>query len=333
MKLSTFELGPLQLPVCGLDVGKSRRPGMAGSSHNNFSYCSSRNVTSLTSEHSLEHWTSTSGSKMFGLRLLCSAKKGAKSCRKDLQIAASMVGYREAPSCIFVGPIETAEKARLEALYQQARDSYYSGQPLIVDDMFDKVETQLRWHGSKLVLKYPRCSLKRFSAYADAEVDPSQMQALAAIWSVLLTAGVALAVGLPACTLSNACEAVLNAQVESHHVRVLSDSNRVLAMVTGFLIGAPVAKAAVKQLQGLWRGDLVALKGSCPNCGEEVYTFIRADESMKPRHETECHVCERRLVFHANIQRSKSGARQPWAYGRVYLVTKANQLAPDLKRQ
>lgn len=23
---------------------------------------------------------------------------------------------------------------------------------------------------------------------------------------------------------------------------------------------------------------------------------------MKPRHETECHVCERRLVFHANIQ-------------------------------
>lgn len=144
----------------------------------------------------------------------------------------------------------------------------------------------------------------------------------------------------------------------------------------------------------------------------QVYTFIRADESMKPRHETECHVCERRLVFHANIQvrvwlrtcwsrrwllldlyfatfllfcllwyqmkhvarvicnelqlemlcywgelvqdcqccqlgchwgthfqhiytlqRSKSGARQPWAYGRVYLVTKANQLAPDLKQQ
>lgn len=177
-------------------------------------------------------------------------------------------------------------------------------------------QTQLRWHGSKLVLKYPRCSLKRFSAYADAEVsfsnskyefagsrtmlglrivvedsrfmelakilqgrpvswtieilylstdtdtgvgvlisfgciqvDPSQMQALAAIWSVLLTAGVALAVGLPACTLSNACEAVLNAQVESHHVRVLSDSNRVLAMVTGFLIGAPVAKAAGTYLQ------------------------------------------------------------------------------------
>lgn len=119
MKLSTFEIGPLQLPVCGLDVGKSRKPGTAGSPHKYFSYCSSRNVTSLTSEHSLEHWISTSRSNMFGLRLLCSAKKGAKSCHNDLQIAASRVGYREAPSCIFVGPIETAEKARLEALYQQ----------------------------------------------------------------------------------------------------------------------------------------------------------------------------------------------------------------------
>jgi hypothetical protein len=46
----------------------------------------------------------------------------------------------EGLSCIFVGPIETAEKAHLEALYEQARDSYYSGQPLIGDAMFDKVE-------------------------------------------------------------------------------------------------------------------------------------------------------------------------------------------------
>lgn len=27
---------------------------------------------------------------------------------------------------------------------------------------------------------------------------------------------------------------------------------------------------AVGVLQGLWRNDLVALKGACPNCGEEV---------------------------------------------------------------
>lgn len=27
---------------------------------------------------------------------------------------------------------------------------------------------------------------------------------------------------------------------------------------------------AVGALQGLWKNDLVALKGVCPNCGEEV---------------------------------------------------------------
>jgi hypothetical protein len=43
-------------------------------------------------------------------------------------VSASMAGScTDVLSCIFVGPIETAEKARLEALHQQARDSYYSG--------------------------------------------------------------------------------------------------------------------------------------------------------------------------------------------------------------
>lgn len=27
---------------------------------------------------------------------------------------------------------------------------------------------------------------------------------------------------------------------------------------------------AVRVLKGLWRNDLTALKGDCPNCGEEV---------------------------------------------------------------
>lgn len=75
----------------------------------------------------------------------------------------------EGPSCIFVGPIETANQETLEALYRQARDAYYSGTPLIVDDMFDRIELKLRWYGSKYVVKYPRCSLLRQSTYADAQ--------------------------------------------------------------------------------------------------------------------------------------------------------------------
>nr|PNR62692.1 hypothetical protein PHYPA_001116 [Physcomitrium patens] len=248
---------------------------------------------------------------------------------KGLQFSvASMAGScSDAPSCIFVGPIETAEKTRLEALYQQARDSYYSGQPLVVDDMFDKVELQLRWHGSKLVLKYPRCSLRRFTAYADAEVDPSQMRALATVWSLLLAVGLGVAVGLPVLIATYM-------EFNSHEpgTFVLLYTNGAFLSLASFLVGAPIALAAMNQLQALGRGDLVALKGCCPNCGEEVYTFVKPDHSSsKVRHESECHICERQLVFQATLHPSKSGLGQPWAHGRVYLMTRANELAPARK--
>lgn len=40
-----------------------------------------------------------------------------------------------------------------------------------------------------------------------------------------------------------------------------------LSLLHLYLINCPFT---VKVLQGLWRNDLVALKGACPNCGEEV---------------------------------------------------------------
>lgn len=240
---------------------------------------------------------------------------------------------REGPSCVFVGPVETERKDRLEALYQQARDSYYRGQPLIVDDMFDKVEVRLRWYGSKLVLKYPRCSLKRLSAYADAEVDQSQLWTLASIWIMLLAIGIVVASGPPACALSKVCKGTVHLWFSSHAFSFTTEPlmavNGFIETAIGFSIGVPVATAAVGALQGLWRGDLVALKGSCPSCGEEVYAFVRTDDSLHPRHKTECHVCEHPLVFHAKVERSNTSLSWPWAYGRVYLVTRAKDLSPQ----
>lgn len=233
---------------------------------------------------------------------------------------------------MFVGPVETAQKDRLEALYQQARDSYYSGQPLIVDDMFDKVEVRLRWYGSKLVLKYPRCSLKRLSVYADAEVDNSQVMALASIWMIFLAVGLVTAVGPPACALSKVCKDAVHSHIFHRSLPFTSEvgvaMNVVIIMAVGLAIGIPVATAALGALEGLWRGDLVALKGSCPSCGEEVYAFIRADNSSHPRHKTECHVCEHPLVFHAKVERATSPHSRPWAYGRIYLVRRSKDLAP-----
>ncbi|XP_008784599.1 PGR5-like protein 1B, chloroplastic isoform X2 [Phoenix dactylifera] len=212
----------------------------------------------------------------------------------------------EGPSCLFVGPIETASKEMLEALYQQARDSYYSGSPLIVDDMFDKVELKLRVYGSKSVVKYPRCSLRRQSTYADAEEDPSQVFALASVWILLLVFGASAFLVPTIYTINLALKDASNSRDFLYNGRSPFESltmlNAILFIGLGYLIGYPVASASVQALQGLWRNDLVALKGSCPNCGEEVFAFVRAEKSKQQPHRAECHVCESALVFRTKVE-------------------------------
>ncbi|KAJ7012619.1 hypothetical protein NC653_002617 [Populus alba x Populus x berolinensis] len=123
----------------------------------------SRHVIELSSNNRASRtWGGGGGASFCWARISAMNSNGVSSTR---EVALSPEG----PSCIFVGPIETASQETLEALYCQARDAYYSGKPLIVDDMFDRVELKLRWYGSKSVVKYPRCSLRRQSTYSDAE--------------------------------------------------------------------------------------------------------------------------------------------------------------------
>ncbi|KAJ6315734.1 hypothetical protein OIU78_019077 [Salix suchowensis] len=224
--------------------------------------------------------------------------------------------HRKDPSCIFVGPIETASQETLEALYCQARDAYYSGKPLIVDDMFDRVE-------------YPRCSIRRHSTYSDAEDDISQAFALASIWIFFLT------IGSSACTLpiiytiglayQNAFGSGIAHGSQATIIGFLATVNGILFMAVGSLIGYPIASASVKVLQGLWRNDLVALKGACPNCGEEVFAFVKSDQSNDSPHRADCHVCESLLEFRTKVEQNTSRVGRQWVYGRIYLVSRRRQ--------
>ncbi|KAG9454705.1 hypothetical protein H6P81_007609 [Aristolochia fimbriata] len=230
----------------------------------------------------------------------------------------------EAPSCIFVGPVETASKDVLEALYRQARDSYYSGKPLIVDDMFDKIEQlKLRWYGSKSVIKYPRCSLRRQATYADAEEDPSQALALAGIWVLVLAFSSLGFLGPAFYFIGVAHQDADLSRFGSAKAALdlLTTINGFLFLALGSVIGYPIALASVRALQGLCNRDLVALKGSCPNCGEEVFAFVRAYQSNQSPHQADCHVCESSLQFRTKVEQSISRPGKPWVYGRIYLVS------------
>ncbi|GLT70798.1 hypothetical protein SLA2020_428580 [Shorea laevis] len=232
----------------------------------------------------------------------------------------------EGPSCIFVGPIETASKETLEALYLQARDAYYSGKPLIVDDMFDRVELKLRWYGSKSVVKYPRCSLRRQSAYADAEEDQSQVFALASIWVLFLVFGSSACVVPIIYNVGLAYQDAFGSGFSNGSqiplVELLATVNGILFMALGSVIGYPIASASVKVLQGLWKNDLVALKGACPNCGEEVFAFVKPDACNKSPHRADCHVCESLIEFRTKFEQSVSRLGRGWVYGRIYLVSR-----------
>ncbi|CAN6331129.1 unnamed protein product [Urochloa humidicola] len=243
--------------------------------------------------------------------------------RVGLRGVVAAAAAAEGPSCLYVGPIETASQEKLEALYHQARDSYYSGQPLIVDAMFDKVELKLRLYGSKSVVKYPRCSLIWQSTYADAEEDQSMFMALSSIWISLLLFGTSAFLVPSLYTLSLAFGDVFGARHLLYGANSLDSITRVndLALVgLGYLVGYPIASASVGALRGLLSNNLVALKGSCPNCGEQVFAFVKTDKSTRAPHRAECHVCECPLEYRTKIEKSLSGPRRSWVYGRVYLV-------------
>ncbi|KAM0026012.1 putative PGR5-like protein [Helianthus debilis subsp. tardiflorus] len=186
----------------------------------------------------------------------------------------------------------------------QAQDSYYSGKPLIVDYMFDRVELQLWWYGSKYAVKYPRCSLRQQSTYADAQEDPSQVFALASVWLLFLV------IGSSACLVPvvyTSCQ-VFNDAIDSEFspaatvLEFIAMINGMLVMMLGPIIGYPIASASVGALQGLWKNDLVALKGACPNCVDEVFAFVKSNEFGNSPHKADCHVCECLLEFRTEVE-------------------------------
>lgn len=59
--------------------------------------------------------------------------------------------------------------------------------------------------------------------------------------------------------------------------------NLVIIIISPNVIITYSSILTVKVLQGLWKNDLVALKGACPNCGEEVSLLYDCINLKVPR--------------------------------------------------
>ena len=164
------------------------------------------------------------------------------------------------------------------------------------------------------------------------------MVTLTGIWAALLAVG--------------SC-AVLLVAAAALHLDSGGDGGDVLLPALRGGAGAGVAAAglalvavASRSLAGLRGGSLVAVKGDCPACGEEVYAFVAAappaggahpalaargwsGAHASARHVTECHVCSRPIAFDVRV---RAAAAAPWrrrAHGRVYLLSRASDFFPS----
>ena len=172
--------------------------------------------------------------------------------------------------------------------------------------------------------KYPRCSLRSKQKYSDAQADTSQMLALTALWSALLLGGAAVSLAsLPPLGHSQLAVPGLH-----------------LSGAAPFLAGAAVVGVAVRALQRLQSTTLVALKGDCPSCGEEVYAFVTSAtqqpgvRTARTAHGQDCHVCGRPLRFEVRMvtKAGTSGYVWPWqrrAAGRITLVAEPKDFFPQ----
>lgn len=278
--------------------------------------------------------------------------------RKKVTCAGGMrETEKEAPSCTFVPPLEQCEQQELERLYKEAKEKYFSGSAIVSDSFYDKLEDLLRQRGSDLVRKYPRCSLSKSRyTYSDAEFDKDGLDGLLAVWGAMALGGVAMVLQVAARTgfvfarLLGGIGWEIGAEAglweglglgSEDAMAVGTNEGSLTPLHTiGLLAALPILSVSGKSLLQLAKGNVVALKGQCPGCSEEVYAYVSPLVNQQQiRHRCDCHNCGRSLVFELKVI-EEDKVRGKWnvlfgmgrtkCYGRIYLLSDARDLAPEV---
>ena len=66
------------------------------------------------------------------------------------------------------------------------------------------------------------------------------------------------------------------------------------------LLSSPLCVA--NSLVNIRKGRVVAMKGACPSCGEDVFAFVKPEGHSLPRLKSKCHVCAQPLVFQLKVE-------------------------------
>ena len=151
-------------------------------------------------------------------------------------------------------------------------------QPVLTDEEYDALKTQLQQEGSSVVVRGPRCSLRSRKAFADMTSDDSP--------GYLLT-GFVFAIVANTITTAATTFGITDA---------IGDTlSWALALPFGYLLADVITQA------GLKRWEFV--KADCPSCGKTVRTVVAASSGGKEvvHHAATCGSCSSHLDFRTEV--------------------------------
>lgn len=145
--------------------------------------------------------------------------------------------------------------------------------------------------------------------YGDLETDEAQTRVLENVWRCFALLGM----GFVAVDVVELASTIfLNGNAIEFRPPVLA------------VLGAFLCQSALKKIAALKRGEVVAVAGDCPSCGERVFIFLPGNEGARVTRGSECHVCERSVSFRADVRVEPKSRYGRGATGRVYLATRAD---------
>lgn len=173
-----------------------------------------------------------------------------------------------------------------EQRFLEASLAYNRGKPIMSDAQYDELKATLRNSSSIVTAQGPRCSIRSRKLYSDAETDVLRMVAIN-IPAVLLVLGFVFAIDdLTGFEVTQAIELPPPYGV---------------GLLWGILL--PATYVIATALTAIGFKDALVLKGQCPNCGAENYTYFGDFLTVPGNRGTnvvDCVSCNAGLTFDQN---------------------------------
>lgn len=173
-----------------------------------------------------------------------------------------------------------------ELMFLEASQAYAKGKPIMSDEDYNALKAELKLKSSIVAAEGPRCSIRSKRMYADVSPDYLRMLALN-VPAALLVLGAVFAIDdLTGFEITKAIELPPPYGV---------------ALLWGLLL--PTTFVLATSITNVFFKDMLVLKGPCPNCGAENFTYfgeVLTVAGNRGQNTSDCVGCGAGLTFDEN---------------------------------